>query len=91
MNIGPTYVSWDCLYNSLSLQKGDIDIDGDIDSDDLSLLTQYLSATLTPSNIQRFLADINGDGALTIRDLTALRRLIAAQDPDWIDDDPDWY
>ena len=56
---------------------GDIDVDGDVDMDDLTLLKSYLLDSTTTISAQGLInADINADGTISIADLTQLISLL---------------
>ena len=56
---------------------GDVDMDGDVDIQDATLL-QICLAELTALNDDQFkLADVNQDGFVNVRDVTAIQRIIA--------------
>lgn len=53
------------------LIDGDVDADGDVDLDDVNTLSYILASDKATSN-----ADVNGDGRITIADITALINLL---------------
>ena len=56
---------------------GDVDMDGDVDIQDATLL-QICLAELTALNDDQFkLADVNQDGFVNVRDVTAIQRIVA--------------
>ncbi len=64
------------LYRSISLIKGDLDYSGAITSSDVTILNNYLASLSEISNLQKCLADINNDGVVNVRDVSALNGLI---------------
>ena len=59
------------------LLLGDVDMDGDVDIQDATLL-QICLAELTALNDDQFkLADVNQDGFVNVRDVTAIQRIVA--------------
>lgn len=54
--------------------KGDIDLDGDLDADDLALLRKTLIKKLTLSGDALTAADAHNDGIIDIRDLVNLKK-----------------
>ncbi len=59
------------------LLLGDVDMDGDVDIQEATLL-QICLAELTALNDDQFkLADVNQDGVVNVRDVTAIQRIIA--------------
>ena len=56
---------------------GDVDMDGDVDIQDATLL-QICLAEMTALNDDQFkLADVNQDGFVNVRDVTAIQRIVA--------------
>ena len=56
---------------------GDVDMDGDVDIQDATLL-QICLAEMTALNDEQFkLADVNQDGVVNVRDVTAIQRIVA--------------
>ncbi|MBQ5687115.1 MAG: dockerin type I repeat-containing protein [Ruminococcus sp.] len=56
---------------------GDVDMDGDVDIQDATLL-QICLAEMTALNDDQFkLADVNQDGVVNVRDVTAIQRIVA--------------
>lgn len=43
---------------------------------DVNMITSYLAGSCKLSNVQMYLADVNGDGIVNIRDAAALGRLL---------------
>lgn len=59
------------------LLLGDVDMDGDVDIQDATLL-QICLAEMTALNDDQFkLADVNQDGFVNVRDVTAIQRIVA--------------
>lgn len=65
----------DCIVRQLP--KGDVNGDGAVTIEDITLIQRALAefVELTPKQLE--LADFNNDGAITIRDITAIQRFIA--------------
>ena len=59
------------------LLLGDVDMDGDVDIQDATLLQSCLSETKTLTDEQFKLADVNQDGVVNVRDVTAIQRIVA--------------
>ena len=62
---------------TVSVYYGDIDMDGDVDNDDLTLLQLHVAGTsvLTDSE-QLARADVNGDGTITVSDRLTLAQYV---------------
>ncbi len=61
---------------SIAFQRGDINCNGEFDSSDQTLALQYASHTVTLSDLQIYLADINGDDVINAKDALAINKLI---------------
>ena len=59
------------------LLLGDVDMDGDVDIQDATLLQSCLIEAKTLTDEQFKLADVNQDGVVNVRDVTAIQRIIA--------------
>lgn len=59
------------------LSIGDINLDGIININDVTLLQRYLSGSVTLNEQQLRLSDVNGDGRITISDVTRLQIIIS--------------
>ncbi|MBO4934262.1 MAG: bacterial Ig-like domain-containing protein [Clostridia bacterium] len=53
--------------------KGDVDLDGDLDKNDVTLLQQHLDGEITLEGEAAYAADMNYDGAITADDVALLR------------------
>ena len=58
------------------LRIGDVDLDGTLDINDVTLIQKYVAHIVTFTDTQRLVADVNGDGKISIEDATALQDLI---------------
>ena len=65
--------------NKATVLFGDINQDDIIDNDDVSLLSDYLANTTDFNKTQEILADVTGDNAIGIGDLTCLSRVVGGQ------------
>ena len=74
--LSPTITSGD--YKKTYPGDGDINMDGKIDINDVTLLQKYLAYMVKLTEIQRFYADVNNDNAVNIIDATIIQRRIAA-------------
>ena len=61
---------------------GDIDKNGNITINDLSLQRNFILNKIKLSNEQKIKADLDGNGQITLNDLAKLRRKILGQDID---------
>lgn len=59
------------------LLLGDVDMDGDVDIQDATLLQSCLIEAKTLTDEQFKLADVNQDGVVNVRDVTAIQRIVA--------------
>lgn len=59
-----------------SITKGDVNQDGNITIQDVTLIQKYLAMIVTFNDIQKYAADINNDGTVTIDDATILQTMI---------------
>ena len=63
--------------------KGDIDLDGDVDMDDLTYFAEHIAKIITITDEQSLAnAEVNDDGNVTMDDLTKLAEYIAKIIPD---------
>lgn len=67
------------LINSqiMNLALGDVNGDGVVDSNDLTLLSKYLAGSRVLNNAQKKAADINLNGVIDAKDMAALKRYLA--------------
>lgn len=85
-SVSPNFSSLNNLsYNSFIFERyyylcGDLDMNGVIDSDDKTLLTNYLINATTFNNSQLYLADINKDDVIDMRDSLILTQYINGTD-----------
>lgn len=56
--------------------RGDANADGNISTDDITYVQQYIANIISINNIERYLADANRDGAISIGDATKINSLI---------------
>lgn len=63
---------------TLKPETGDVNLDGKIDINDVTLIQQYLAEFVTLNDSQRLLADVNHDNKVDITDATALQIIIAS-------------
>ena len=68
------YQKW--YLESVAYQRGDINCSGAFDSNDQTLALQYASHTVTLSDLQIYLADVNGDDVINAKDALAINKLI---------------
>jgi len=74
-------------YVDTSTQIGDLNYDWVFDNTDVNYMKSFLASATVPSNIQRFLADINGDGYLSVMDLVLLKHLVNGDDLSTLDEE----
>lgn len=67
------YAQW----ASNSTIVGDVNLNGLLDTNDLTLIQQYIASAVYLTNNQRYAADFNQDGVVNINDASALQRNIA--------------
>lgn len=71
-----TSTSDDWYLEKIAYQKGDINIDGVVDSQDLQMFNQYLTGSITLNVLQGYLADTNLDGNLNVFDRSIIQKYI---------------
>ena len=54
-----------------------MNMDGDIDVTDATIIEKHLANTITLNNAQQLLGDANYDGRISIQDATYVRKLAA--------------
>lgn len=64
------YAQWSSTYHV----KGDANMDGVTNTDDITTIINYINGVLTLTNLQLFLADYNSDGIVNINDVTAIQK-----------------
>lgn len=69
----------DSVGSKTTILFGDLDEDGIIDNNDVSLLSNHLSGMADFTNAQEVLADVTGDGDIGIGDLTCISRVVGGQ------------
>lgn len=69
------YRMW--VLEDINYKNGDMNVDGDIDVTDATIIEKYLANTITLSNAQQLLGDANYDGRISIQDATYVRKLAA--------------
>lgn len=56
---------------------GDVNLDGEVTMEDVTLVGQYLAEMITLSDQQMLAADANRDGHVSVRDITEIQRIIS--------------
>ena len=56
---------------------GDTNLDGILDINDATLISEFLSDIINFNNIQKYLADVNNDGYINISDVTEIQKILA--------------
>ena len=56
---------------------GDVNLDGNVDMSDLSLLALYILKEQTPAAANKANGDVDGDGNLTITDLSRIKQFVS--------------
>ena len=76
----------DCNVSIVPMVRGDLDMDGDVDSNDLTLLARHIAGIelLTGQKLEN--ADANGDGEVNSDDLTKHARYVAGIIKTWEED-----
>lgn len=69
------YRMW--VLEDINYKNGDMNVDGDIDVTDATIIEKGLANTITLSNAQQLLGDANYDGRVSIQDATYIRKLAA--------------
>ena len=65
------------LHISYIPQTGDVNLDGEVNINDVTILQKYLAAYYELSDDQKTAADVFGNGSLTIANATAIQKIIA--------------
>lgn len=69
------------IYSNCSTTKtiifGDVNLDGVINSSDITKLQKYISSVISFSDEQKLAADVNGDGYINTSDITLMQKYIA--------------
>ncbi len=74
--IGPSDYVILCNKIAGMYQKGDVNTDGVVDTEDLQLVKDYLVGNIEFNSAQKQLADMNGDGEVTETDMAKLSMLV---------------
>jgi len=56
--------------------KGDIDFNGTLNSTDVQMIQEYVIHSRTFSDVEKFYADVNGDGSVNNTDAYVLNQII---------------
>jgi len=64
----------------LNYQKGDVNLDGMIDSDDATLVLQAFAESIQFTEVQKFLGDVNGDKEVNSDDAQIILKKFAGLD-----------
>ncbi len=67
------------ISNTDSLLKGDVDKNGELNINDVTMLQRYLAEMIQLDDQQMKAADVDGDGEVNIKDITAMQILINNQ------------
>jgi len=69
--------SYTVYYSCITdFEYGDLNYDGVLTTDDVSLIMQTITNHPTISNLQRYFADYNGDGVVNMKDASAVSKAI---------------
>lgn len=68
------------LYKDTGYQLGDVNMDGIVNNDDAGLILKSFIQTVTLTNDQKKLADLNGDGSVDSVDSLKLKQCLSGQD-----------
>lgn len=63
------------ILEEINYRRGDVDLDGDLDTNDESCIQRYIAGTYTFNNKQLYLADVNDDGRITTADSTKIQKI----------------
>lgn len=62
---------------TINTRPGDINLDGNINNTDVTLLNKYLSGSVSLSgNMQKYMADVNRDGEINSLDAVLLQQIL---------------
>ncbi len=78
-NVSGVTVSGDDSATGVTTDKnlGDVNLDGDVDIDDVTLVQKAVAKLVVLTPEQRYLADVNDDCAVKIDDATAIQKFVA--------------
>ncbi len=61
----------------VAYQKGDVNLSGTFESEDSQMVLEYATRQRTFSRLQKFLADVNGDGTVNTTDALKVSQIVA--------------
>lgn len=61
----------------VAYQKGDVNLSGTFESEDSQMVLEYATGQRTFSRLQKFLADVNGDGTVNTTDALKVSQIVA--------------
>ena len=69
------------IMDALSVLKGDVDLDGDVDTDDMTVLVRHVARIEALTEARAMVnGDVDSDGNLDTDDITKLTRFVARID-----------
>lgn len=67
------YQQW--YLESAAYQRGDVNMDGVINTTDQQMISQYILGKITFSDVQKYLADVDGDGRIMLSDASHVGKI----------------
>ena len=73
--VSDNYRQW--YLEPVAYQKGDVNLSGTFESEDSQMVLEYATGQRTFSRLQKFLSDVNGDGAVNTTDALKVSQIVA--------------
>lgn len=73
--VSDNYRQW--YLEPVAYQKGDVNLSGTFESEDSQMVLEYATGQRTFSRLQKFLADVNGDGTVNTTDALKVSQIVA--------------
>lgn len=73
--VSDNYRQW--YLEPVAYQKGDVNLSGTFESEDSQMVLEYTTGQRTFSRLQKFLADVNGDGTVNTTDALKVSQIVA--------------
>ena len=73
--VSDNYRQW--YLEPVAYQKGDVNLSGTFENEDSQMVLEYATGQRTFSRLQKFLADVNGDGTVNTTDALKVSQIVA--------------